>query len=101
MAVGVVAERDDVGAGLEQLVGMLRRDPDAAGGVLPVHDHEVGAELRAEVAEHAADHTPAGGPDDIADEEDRGQDVDASAPPAARAYLRAMEERERDISAGE
>ena len=41
VAVGVVAERDHVDAGREQLVGDLRRDPDAAGGVLAVDDDEV------------------------------------------------------------
>ena len=41
--VGVVAERDDVGPGGEQLVGVLRRDADAARGVLAVDDDEVGA----------------------------------------------------------
>ena len=38
--VGVVAERDDVDARGEQLVGDLRRDAEAAGGVLAVDDDE-------------------------------------------------------------
>jgi hypothetical protein len=56
----VVAERDHVGAGLEQLVGVLGRDPDAARGVLAVDDHEVGAQLTAEVAEHGPKRAPPG-----------------------------------------
>ena len=37
---GVIAERDHVDAGGEHLVGDLRRDPQPAGGVLAVDDHE-------------------------------------------------------------
>ena len=40
-----VAERDHVGAGGEQPLGDLRRDPAAVGGVLAVHDAEVDPEL--------------------------------------------------------
>jgi hypothetical protein len=40
VAVGVVAERDHVDAGGEQVVGQLRRDPEAAGDVLAVDDDE-------------------------------------------------------------
>ena len=46
----VVAERDRVGAGGEQLVGEPRRDPDAVGGVLAVDDADVDLELVAQVA---------------------------------------------------
>ena len=48
VAVGVVAERDHVDAGGEQLVGVLRRDADAASGVLAVDDDEVEPELLAQ-----------------------------------------------------
>jgi len=43
----VVAEGDDVRAGGEQLVGELRRDAGAVGGVLAVDDREVGLVLLA------------------------------------------------------
>jgi hypothetical protein len=45
VAVGVVAERDDVDAGGEQRVGLLRRDADPARGVLAVADDEVERQL--------------------------------------------------------
>ena len=57
--VGVVAERDDVDAGGEQLVGDLRRDPEAAGDVLAVDDDEVG--LRGARAARAAGRGASGG----------------------------------------
>ena len=41
--IGVVAERDRVDAGRKQLVGDLRGDSQAAGDVLAVDDHELGA----------------------------------------------------------
>jgi hypothetical protein len=44
----VVAERDDVGAGVEQLVGELPGDSRAVRDVLAVDDAEVGAELVAQ-----------------------------------------------------
>ena len=50
--VGVVAERDDVDAGGEQLVGDLRRDAQAAGGVLAV-DHDEGRLVVARAASAA------------------------------------------------
>ncbi len=43
LAVGVVAERDHVDAGGEQLIGDLRGDSEAAGHVLAVDDDEVRA----------------------------------------------------------
>ena len=42
VAVGVVAERDHVGADREQVLAGLLGDPEAAGGVLAVDDHQVG-----------------------------------------------------------
>ena len=59
-AVRVVAERDDVGAGGEQLVGELRRDAGAVGDVLAVDDADVGAELLAQ--RRAAAPRPRAGP---------------------------------------
>jgi hypothetical protein len=38
----VVAERDHVRSGCEELVGELRRDPGSVGRVLAVDDREVG-----------------------------------------------------------
>jgi hypothetical protein len=45
VAVAVVAERDHVGARLEDLGGGLLGDPNAAGHVLPVDHNEVGQPL--------------------------------------------------------
>ena len=44
----MVAERDHVGAGGQQLVGDLRRDAESVGGVLTVDDAEVDVELLAQ-----------------------------------------------------
>jgi hypothetical protein len=44
-AVGVVAERDDVGAGRQEPVGELPRDAGAVGCVLAVDDAAVDVEL--------------------------------------------------------
>ena len=69
-AVRVVAERHDVGAGGEELVGELRRDPDSVGDVLAVDDREVGVVAlpqRRQVLLHGA---AAGGADDVGEEED-------------------------------
>ena len=56
---GVVAERDHVGAGGEQPLGELRRDPDAVGRVLAVHDAEADAELLAQRRQPLLDRPPA------------------------------------------
>jgi hypothetical protein len=66
----VVAERDRVGAGAQQLVGLLGRDPEPARGVLAVDDDEVGRELLAQVGKQLADDPAPGPSDDVADEED-------------------------------
>ena len=42
---GVVPQRDHVGAGGEDLLGELRRDPEPVGRVLAVRDAEVDLEL--------------------------------------------------------
>ena len=54
----------------EELVGLLGRDPEAAGGVLAVDDDEVGGELVAQAGQQLADDAAPGPPDDVADEED-------------------------------
>jgi hypothetical protein len=66
----VVAERDHVHAGGEQLVGVLGSDPDPAGRVLPVGDDEVELELLPQAGQQLAQRAPSGGGDDVADEED-------------------------------
>ena len=53
VAVGVVAERDRVDAGLEQLTRRLLGDPDSSGRVLAVGDHEVGLVLVAQSGSRA------------------------------------------------
>jgi len=68
-AVGVVAERDDVDAAVEELVGELRRDPEPAGDVLAVDHDEVRRMLRAQSGEQAEQRPPAEAADDVADEE--------------------------------
>jgi len=55
----VVAERDRVGAGGEQDVGELGRDPDAVRDVLAVDDADVGVELVAQAWQPRLDRVPA------------------------------------------
>jgi hypothetical protein len=64
-AVRVIAEGDDVRAGREQPVGELRGDAGSVGGVLPVDDADVGAELLAQRGEPVLDGAPAGDAEDI------------------------------------
>jgi hypothetical protein len=66
----VVAERDDVGARGEELVGELPRDPGAVGDVLAVDDRQVGVVLGAQRRQPLLDRAPAGGPEDVGEEED-------------------------------
>ncbi|MEA2497362.1 MAG: hypothetical protein QOJ29_5273 [Thermoleophilaceae bacterium] len=68
--VGVVAQSDRVGAGVEQCARGLGGDPDAAGSVLPVHDGEVELLAFAQPGQQTFDHGPTGRADNIADEED-------------------------------
>ena len=72
MAVGVVAERDHVDPGGEQLVGDLRRDPHAAGGVLAVDDDERRRKALAQRGQQRQQRSPADPADDVADEQDAG-----------------------------
>jgi hypothetical protein len=65
----VVAERDRVGARLQQPVGELRRDPDAVGDVLAVDDDDVGRDLVAERRQPFLDGPPPGDADDVGNEE--------------------------------
>ena len=66
----MVPERDDVGAGGEQLVGELGRDPRAVGDVLPVDDAYVGAELVAQSGQTLVDRAPSRDAEDVGEEED-------------------------------
>ena len=69
VAVGVVAERDRVDPDLEQLARRLLRDPHAARGVLPVHDHEVRLVGVAEPRQQRGERAASDAADDVADEE--------------------------------
>jgi len=68
--IGVVAERDDVDAGREQLVGDLRRDPEAPGDVLGVDDDEGRVVPLAQGGEEPQQGPAAESADEVADEED-------------------------------
>ena len=68
--VGVVAERDHVDAGREQLVGDLRRDPEAARGVLAVDDDERRGVALAQHRQAVEQRAPPDAADDVADEQD-------------------------------
>jgi hypothetical protein len=84
MAPDVIAQRDDVGTGRENLVGQLRCEPHPVGGVLAVDDAEVGAELFAQAAEPSLDRSPARRPEDVSYEEDLQGDA---SPLAARTSM--------------
>jgi len=70
MAVHVIAGGDHVDADLEQLVGGLCGDPDAAGGVLAVGDYEVGRVPLAQPGHRRGEPVSTGAADDVRDEED-------------------------------
>src|SRR5206468_3445658 len=72
MPVGVIAERDHVGSGREQLIGHLRRDAHPACGVLPVDDHERGRVALAQRRKQRRERPAADAADDIAYEQDAG-----------------------------
>jgi hypothetical protein len=65
----VVPERDRVDPAREQAVGEPRRDPDPVGDVLAVRDADVDLELRAQRRQTLLERLPAGGSDDIGDEQ--------------------------------
>ena len=41
---GMVAERDDIGSGVQKALGMVWRDAGPGGGILSVHDREIDLE---------------------------------------------------------
>jgi hypothetical protein len=65
----VVAERHDVGARCEELLGELRRDAGAVGDVLAVDDARVDVELFAQARETLLDRPPARGAEDVGEKE--------------------------------
>jgi hypothetical protein len=67
--VRVVAERDDVGAGLEQLVRELAGDSRAVRDVLAVDDAEVGTELLAQTWEPLLDCAATRNSEDVGEKE--------------------------------
>ena len=69
-AIRVIAERDHVGPRGQQLVRELRSDACPVGDVLAVDDAEVGTELVAQARQAFFDGTPAGGAEDIREEEE-------------------------------
>jgi hypothetical protein len=66
----VVAERDDVRAGGEQLVGELAGDAGAVGRVLAVDDREVRVVMLAQRRQVLLDGTTARDAEDVREEED-------------------------------
>jgi hypothetical protein len=66
----VVPQGDHVGAGGQQPVGELRRDPGAVGDVLAVDDRDVGLELLPQPRQPLLDRAPAGDAEDVREKED-------------------------------
>ena len=68
---GVVAQRDDIGAGLEKVLGMGGGQPHAAGGVLAVdHDEIEPSRLRASAGRRSVIARAAGAADHISKKQD-------------------------------
>ena len=70
MPPDVISECHDVGACPQELIGELRRETHPVSGVLAVHDAEADAEVVTKLVQRALDRPAAGGPEDVADEED-------------------------------
>jgi hypothetical protein len=70
VAVDVVAGRDHVDAGVEDLASGLLGDPEPPGGVLAVGDHQVGVEALAQLGHREGEAVAARPAADVADEED-------------------------------
>ena len=66
----VVAGGEDVGAEVEEVVGNLRSDAEAAGGVFAVDDDELGLVGLAQVTDVRLEDAAARAAKDVADEED-------------------------------
>src|SRR3954471_22300821 len=67
---GVVPAGEQVEARLQQLVGAVRRDARASGGVLRIPDAEIEAVLLAEAGHQLADGVSPGLANDVANEEE-------------------------------
>ena len=65
----MVAERDDVGARSEELVGELPGDPGAVGDVLAVDDADVRVDLFTQSRKALFDGASAGNAEDVREEE--------------------------------
>jgi hypothetical protein len=70
VAVGVVAQRDRIGAQTEDLVRRFRGDADPAPGVLAVDHDQIGQVLLAQAGHRRRQPLPPGLADDVADEEE-------------------------------
>jgi len=70
MAVDVVAGRDHIGAGLEDVGGGALGDAQPAGRVLPVDDHQLGVVALAQCRHRGGKPAAARAADDVADEQD-------------------------------
>jgi hypothetical protein len=64
----VVAERHDIGAGVQQLVGELAGDPGPVGDVLAVDDADVGVVFLAQRRKTLLDRPPPRDAEDVGDE---------------------------------
>ena len=65
---GVVAERDRIGAGIQQIVADRLGDAEAAGGVLAVDDDAIELPALAQAGQALDHRVAAGPPDDVAEE---------------------------------
>ncbi len=73
MPVGVIAESDHVGAGVEDLGGRLLGDPYTTGGVLAVDDDQVGAVLGTQLGHRRRQPCATGLADDVPYEKETHQ----------------------------
>jgi hypothetical protein len=67
----VIAGRDEVDPGGEHLVGRLAREPEAAGGIFAVGDHDVDVVLFANERQMFGERLATGGADDVGNGQDR------------------------------
>ena len=65
---GMVAECDDIGAGIEEVVADLLGDAEAAGGVFAIHHDEIGRKVRLQVRQVAQERLAPGAPHHVAEE---------------------------------
>ena len=70
MPPDVVAGRENVRAGGEELLRQLGRQPEPVGGVLAVDDAEVDAQLVPELGQPGLDGAPPGRSEDVCEKKD-------------------------------